>query len=111
VRCKPRTGRTHQIRVHLNHIGHPIVADRAYSGRDKITLGELRDVTGNPAVSADSVDPGMVLIDRQALHAHALRFNHPITGKEVHLTAPLPADMARTLEALRAHRRFGLTGR
>jgi 23S rRNA pseudouridine1911/1915/1917 synthase len=45
-----------------------------------------------------------VLIDRQALHAHALRFNHPMTGEEIRLTAPLPADMERTLEALREFR-------
>jgi 23S rRNA pseudouridine1911/1915/1917 synthase len=45
-----------------------------------------------------------VLIDRQALHAHTLRFTHPVSSKEIHLTAPLPADMARTLEAFRNHR-------
>ncbi len=103
VRCKPRTGRTHQIRVHLTHIGHPIVADRAYSGRDKLMLGDLRD-TRSPAARDDASDPTAVLIGRQALHAHSLRFTHPVSGEQVHLTAPLPADMARTLDALRTCR-------
>ncbi|MHC5543077.1 RluA family pseudouridine synthase, partial [Singulisphaera rosea] len=97
VRCKPRTGRTHQIRVHLTHIGHPILSDKAYSGRDRMTLG---DIAGAGVDDADSV-----LIDRQALHAHRLCFPHPIHGRELDLTAPLPADMTRVLEALRAHRK------
>jgi 23S rRNA pseudouridine1911/1915/1917 synthase len=97
VRCKPQTGRTHQIRVHLAHIGHPVVADKAYSGRDRLTLGDL---AGPDAPGADAV-----LIARQALHAHALRFTHPLTGRELSLTAPLPADMAAVLDALRAHRK------
>jgi 23S rRNA pseudouridine1911/1915/1917 synthase len=104
VRCKPQTGRTHQIRVHLAHIGHPIVADKAYSGRDRLTMSDLIDpVHSGPAVEA-RIEPEAVLIDRQALHAHSLRFTHPSTGKELRLTAPLPADMARTLDALRKHR-------
>lgn len=97
VRCKPATGRTHQIRVHLTHIGHPIVADKAYSGRDRLTLGDL--------AGPDAPDADAVLIDRQALHAHRLRFPHPLTEKEIELTAPLPADMTRVLDALRTHRR------
>jgi 23S rRNA pseudouridine1911/1915/1917 synthase len=99
VRCKPATGRTHQIRVHLTHIGHPIVADKAYSGRGRLTLGDL---LGPNVPEADTV-----LIDRQALHAHALHLTHPLTGQELHLTAPLPEDMTRTLAALRAHRSAG----
>ncbi|MGE5755940.1 MAG: RluA family pseudouridine synthase [Planctomycetaceae bacterium] len=96
VRCTPATGRTHQIRVHLTHIGHPIIADKAYSGRDRLTLGDL---AGPGAPDADTV-----LIDRQALHAHALHLTHPLTGQPLHLTAPLPDDMARTLAALRSYR-------
>ena len=103
MRCKPQTGRTHQIRVHLTHIGHPIVADKAYSGRDKLTLGDLLEAH-SPAARSGEVDPTTVLIDRQALHAHTLRFTHPMTGAEVDVTAPLPADMARTLEAFRKYR-------
>jgi 23S rRNA pseudouridine1911/1915/1917 synthase len=104
VRCKPETGRTHQIRVHLTHIGHPIVADKAYSGRDRLTLGDLLTPEAARHLPSGSLDPASVLIDRQALHAHALRFLHPLTDKEVQLTAPLPADMARTLKALRSYR-------
>jgi 23S rRNA pseudouridine1911/1915/1917 synthase len=104
VRCKPMTGRTHQIRVHLTHIGHPILADKLYSGRDRITLGDILGPGPHGAAAVPSPAIEQVLIDRQALHAHRLRFQHPLTGVELDLTAPLPADMARTLEALRTHR-------
>jgi len=100
VRCMPQTGRTHQIRVHLAHIGHPIVADKAYSGRDKLTLRDLLEPGAAVPKAASEVDPEMILIDRQALHAHSLRFTHPLTGKPISVTAPLPEDMARTLDAM-----------
>jgi 23S rRNA pseudouridine1911/1915/1917 synthase len=93
VRCRPETGRTHQIRVHLAHIGHPIVADKLYSGRDRLTVA---DILGPGAADADQV-----LIARQALHAHRLTFTHPLTGQPLDFTAPLPADMGGTLEFLR----------
>jgi len=96
VRCQPKTGRTHQIRVHLAHIGHPVLADKAYSGRSQWTLGDL--------LGPDAPDAGRVLLDRQALHAHALHLDHPITGAPMSLMAPLPEDMAAALAALRAHR-------
>ena len=99
VRCKPATGRTHQIRVHLTHVGHPILADKAYSGRERITLADL--------AGAQAADGEQVLIARQALHAHRLRFPHPLTQEDIDLTAPLPQDMSMTLEALRTHRRQG----
>ena len=96
MRCKPRTGRTHQIRVHLAHIGHPILADKPYSGRDRFTLGDL---LGAEAPGADKV-----LIARQALHAHALDLQHPLTGEPLHFSSPMPEDMAAALDALRNHR-------
>jgi 23S rRNA pseudouridine1911/1915/1917 synthase len=101
VRCKPQTGRTHQIRIHLTHIGHPILADKLYSGRDRITLADVVGPEGLRHLSEEEAET--VLIDRQALHAHRLRFQHPSTNQELDLMAPLPADMERTLAALRAH--------
>ena len=98
VRCKPATGRTHQIRIHLAHIGHPVLADKAYSGRDHLTLNDL---LGRP----EGPEAPTVLLDRQALHAYNLKLTHPLTGLPLELNAPLPPDMSRTLEALRAHRR------
>ncbi|MBM4001421.1 MAG: RluA family pseudouridine synthase [Planctomycetes bacterium] len=95
LRVAPRTGRTHQIRVHLEHIGCPVLCDRLYSGRSRITAGEL-------AGGRESVDP--VLLDRQALHAWRLRIRHPITGAELAFEAPLPLDMRAVLDTLRGIR-------
>ncbi|MEO6811642.1 MAG: RluA family pseudouridine synthase [Isosphaeraceae bacterium] len=99
VRCLPKTGRTHQIRVHLAHAGHPILADKLYSGRDRLTLGDL--------LGQDVADADTVVLDRQALHAHRLQLTHPRTGAAMDLTAPLPDDMAEALNALRSHRSAG----
>ncbi|WP_435021104.1 RluA family pseudouridine synthase [Tundrisphaera sp. TA3] len=96
VRCHPRTGRTHQIRVHLAHIGHPILADKAYLGRDRLVLGDL--------IGPDAPDADRVLLERQALHAHALSLTHPLTGEPLAFRSPLPADMEAALAALREHR-------
>jgi 23S rRNA pseudouridine1911/1915/1917 synthase len=90
----PKTGRTHQIRVHLSHIGCPVLCDRQYGGRAEITRGEIR---------RDPADT-LVLLDRQALHARRVRFRHPESGAEMEIEAPLPADMQTVLEELRAYR-------
>lgn len=74
VECVPVTGRTHQLRVHLASIGHPIVGDDLYGGSDALP--------------------------RQALHAASLVFDHPFTGKHVALSAPLPNDMEEYLQTL-----------
>lgn len=97
VKCNPKTGRTHQIRVHLQYAGCPVLADKLYGGRDKFTLRDL-----DPRVSAENDE---VLLERQALHAFRLRFRHPKKGTWLEVEAPLPADMRRLLELLRAHRR------
>lgn len=94
VRCHPETGRTHQIRVHLTHIGHPIIADKLYAGRDRLTRMELM-----PHEESDEV-----LIDRQALHAHQLRLTHPVSGRPMHFSAPIPEDFEMVLKALRSER-------
>jgi 23S rRNA pseudouridine1911/1915/1917 synthase len=90
VVMKPETGRTHQLRVHMASVGSPILADKMYSGRSRLTLQEL---TRNP-------EDEEVLIDRQALHAHKLAFSHPMTGERVECVAPIPEDIQRTWEAI-----------
>lgn len=74
LRLCPRTGRTHQIRVHLASIGHPLLGDWLYGTEDR------------------------ALIARPALHARALRLRHPVTGAEIRVTAPLPADFQNLLD-------------
>ena len=93
IRCKPETGRTHQIRIHLTHIGHPILADKLYSGRDHFSTSELS--------RSRTAESSYHLLDRQALHAYQLKLTHPMTGAKLEFTSPLPTDIARTLEALR----------
>lgn len=92
VELSPHTGRTHQLRVHMQHIGTPIVADRQYIGEGTFTNGHV-DGTGTG---------GDVLIARQALHAFRLTITHPVTGKSITFEAPLPDDFETTLAALRA---------
>jgi 23S rRNA pseudouridine1911/1915/1917 synthase len=96
VKVQPRTGRTHQIRVHLQFVGCPVLADRQYSGRDRFLM---TDVVPGLARSEDES-----LLARQALHAFRLRFKHPRKGAWVEVEAPLPADIRRALEALRKYR-------
>lgn len=85
VRCRLHTGRTHQIRVHLEHVGHPLVGDRLYGHPDDVFLSWL-DEGASPAVRA------RVGFPRHCLHAWRLRLPHP-DGGTVDLEAPLPADM------------------
>ncbi|HEV3386068.1 MAG TPA: RluA family pseudouridine synthase [Gemmata sp.] len=96
VKIQPRTGRTHQIRVHLLHAGCPVLADKIYGGRVSMKAAEL-DLT----LPRDCDD---LLIGRQALHAYRLRFRHPRTEQWIEAEAPLPPDMRRVLESLRKHR-------
>lgn len=93
VRVLPKTGRTHQIRVHLAHVGIPILCDKLYGGRASLTRGELRRVIDDE-----------VVLSRQALHASRLRFVHPATGESIELAAPLPMDLSLVLAELRQHR-------
>ena len=96
MRLCPQTGRTHQLRVHLHHLGHSVVADRLYEGRSALKLSDL--VENLPA------DQDETLIARQALHALRLCFNHPVTGQRLEFEAPLPEDFQRALTAIRTHR-------
>jgi 23S rRNA pseudouridine1911/1915/1917 synthase len=97
VRCQPRTGRTHQIRVHLGSVGCPVLADKTYSGRDSFKLSDLV-----PTLEKEKEE---VLLGRQALHALRLRLFHPKTKEPLAVEAPLPAEFVRTLEALRKYRK------
>lgn len=93
LRLKPQSGRTHQLRVHLSAINHPIVGDRLYSRKPPLTRSEVEGREAEPG------EPP--LIARQALHAARLEFEHPRSGERASFEAPLPEDMQRTLEALR----------
>lgn len=95
LRLTPRTGRTHQIRVHLSYIKHPIVGDDMYGGK-LVYEWQLADT--EPA-------PQAPLISRCALHAHALQFKHPTTAKTMTFEAPLPQDMQNLLDMLRQYRK------
>ncbi|EOV0105375.1 TPA: 23S rRNA pseudouridine(1911/1915/1917) synthase RluD [Vibrio vulnificus] len=90
IRLRLETGRTHQIRVHMSYLQHPLLGDAAYGGRARIPAGASEDVTA------------MIRnFDRQALHAVMLRFEHPITGEEMEFHAPVPDDMVELTETLR----------
>jgi 23S rRNA pseudouridine1911/1915/1917 synthase len=99
VEVWPKTGRTHQIRVHMGSIGHPCVADSSYGRRDALFLRDL-GVDADPRVP----DPAEPILMRQALHAWWISFTHPGTGDIVEYSAPVAADMELVLELLRQHR-------
>ena len=90
LECRLETGRTHQIRVHMAHLKHPIVGDPLYGGSFKLPKGASEDFIA-----------GLRGFKRQALHAEVLEFLHPLTGEPVRCSAPVPADMQRLLRLLR----------
>jgi 23S rRNA pseudouridine1911/1915/1917 synthase len=88
LECRLETGRTHQIRVHMAHVGHALIGDPVYGGRRRLP----REHPGARAAAA---------FPRQALHAASLGFVHPVTGAAMSFEAPMPGDMAALLAALR----------
>jgi len=101
VRCFPKSGRTHQIRVHLAHMGHPVLCDKNYGGGTRVTQEQLLGST--PFSLSGDPPAGTILLQRQALHAHRLTFVHPVTESLLEITAPLPADMQSVLDCLKSH--------
>ncbi len=90
VQCNLETGRTHQIRVHMRHIGHPLFSDATYGG-DKVLYGQR---TG---AYKSFVEKAFELMSRQALHAKSLGFVHPVTGATLHFEVELPTDFSAVL--------------
>jgi 23S rRNA pseudouridine1911/1915/1917 synthase len=89
IRLRLESGRTHQIRVHMAHIRHPVVGDPVYGGRPKFPKKPLPELVN-----------ALQQFSRQALHASALRIVHPVSGTEMSWNAPLPPDMSHLLELL-----------
>ena len=90
LECRLETGRTHQIRVHMAHLKHPIVGDPLYGGSFKLPKG-----------ASDEFIAALRAFKRQALHAEVLEFAHPVTGEPIRCSAPVPADMQRLMTLLR----------
>ena len=91
ITCRLETGRTHQIRVHMAHAGHPLLGDETYGKGFRTKAGKL----------GDAARRALDALRRQALHAAILGFAHPVTGHSMRFESPLPADMAKLLVALR----------
>jgi len=96
VKCVLETGRTHQIRVHMRHIGHPLFNDSRYGG-DEILRGERTSSYRHFVANCFAVCP------RQALHARTLGFVHPVTRREMFFTSEIPADMTAMIEKWRVY--------
>ncbi|MBC7192231.1 23S rRNA pseudouridine(1911/1915/1917) synthase RluD [Marinobacter sp.] len=92
IRCKLESGRTHQIRVHMAHVRHPLVGDPAYGGRLRLPKGTTEELREE-----------LARFQRQALHARQLTLEHPETGAILTWETPLPADMVQLIAALRKH--------
>ena len=90
LRLRLETGRLHQIRVHLQHIGHPVAGDAVYGGEKRA----MHDT------ESSRVKQALSQLKRQALHAHTLGFVHPVTRERLSFSAPMPADMQRLVDAL-----------
>ena len=94
IECRLETGRTHQIRAHMKHIGHTLFADKRYGG-DQILRGN------NTANYRRFVQNCLAICPRQALHAKTLGFRHPVTGVEMQFDSDIPADLTTLLERWR----------
>ncbi len=94
VKCRLETGRTHQIRVHMRYVGHPVLGDQLYASHFQTKLNKLDQ----------NVAEGILALDRQALHAAVLQITHPVTKEVMRFESELPEDMARLHNLLRVAR-------
>jgi len=102
VELYPKSGRTHQLRVHMMYIGHPIATDFLYGRQRVIFQDEFATVEQDPT----SPPADHIVIARQALHARHISFAHPVTGQPLTLSAPLADDIVELLDNLRKYRRL-----
>jgi len=96
VECQLETGRTHQIRAHMKHIGHPLFNDTRYGGSEILkgtTFTKYKQFVKNC----------FDICPRQALHARTLGFKHPVSGEELLFECPLPEDMTQLIEKWRGY--------
>lgn len=98
LKLRLKTGRTHQIRVHLSYFRHPVIGDPNYGGRKREILLQI----GKEYVKV--FQRVLTIMNRQALHAYRLSFTHPVTEKELTFEAPIPEDMETLLDYLRGNR-------
>jgi len=106
VRFFPLTGRTHQIRVHSAHTGHPLLADETYGGTRPVHVADLDPApdAGGERDAGVAGEAGAVLLERVALHSARLEIRHPVTREPTAYAAPLPADLQSVLDFLRERR-------
>ena len=102
LEVEPKTGRTHQVRLHLKGIGHPLAVDPLYGSARPLMLSDLK--AGYREKQGGTERP---LLTRTPLHASELRFRHPATGQETEFRSPLPEDLERVRKALLKHRAPG----
>ncbi|BAT61639.1 ribosomal large subunit pseudouridine synthase D [Variibacter gotjawalensis] len=92
IACKLETGRTHQIRVHMAHVGHPLLGDETYGTGFKTKIAKL----------PEAAQTALGSLGRQALHAYLLGFEHPVTGEHLEFESKLPADLGRLRDGLKS---------